>query len=82
MEDYEQCEKQLMQLYKLTDDVKEKDSIKIDLAILDLINQFLNKSDNLCRPLKPFIQSFIKKFSEKKEGSGIINYVQWIDSKI
>jgi hypothetical protein len=33
MEDYEQCEKQLMQLYKLTDDVKEKDSINFYITI-------------------------------------------------
>lgn len=82
MEDYEQCEKQLTQLYKLIDDVKEKDSIKIDLAILDIINQFLNKYDNRWRPLKPSIQTFIKKYRENKEGAGIINYTQWIDSKV
>jgi len=82
MEDYEQCEKQFTQLYKLIDDVKEKDSIKIDLAILDIINQFLNKYDNRWRPLKPTIQAFIKKYSENKEGAGIINYAQWIDSKV
>jgi tetratricopeptide (TPR) repeat protein len=82
MEDYEQCEKQLTQLYKLIDDVKEKDSIKIDLAILDIINQFLNKYDNRWRPLKSSVQAFTKKYSENKEGAGIINYAQWIDSKV
>lgn len=82
MEDYEQCEKQLTQLYKLIDDVKEKDSIKIDLAILDIINQFLNKYDNRWRPMKLSVQAFTKKYSENKEGAGIINYAQWIDSKV
>ena len=82
LEDYEHCDKQLNQLYKLIDDVKEKDSIKIDLSILEIINQFLNKHENRWRPLKSNIQTFVKKFQENKDGTGIINYVQWIESKI
>ena len=82
LEDYEHCDKQLNQLYKLIDDVKEKDSIKIDLSILEIINQFLNKYENRWRPLKSNIQTFVKKFQENKDGTGIINYVQWIESKI
>lgn len=82
LEDFEQCEKQVSQLHKITDDVKEKDSIKIDLAILEIINQFLNKHECRWRPLKPSMQAFVKKFREDKAGSGIINYVQWIESKI
>jgi hypothetical protein len=64
------------------DDVKEKESIKIDIAILDLINQFLNHSENRWRPLKTSIQNFIKVFKDNKDGTGIINYVQWIELKI
>lgn len=82
MEDFEQCEKQIVQLRKLIDEVKEKDSIKIDLAILEIINQFLNKHEYRWRPLKPSIQTFVKKFQEDKAGTGIINYTQWIESKI
>jgi ribosomal protein S20 len=82
LEDYEHCDKQLNQLYKLIDDVKEKDSIKIDLSILEIINQFINKHENRWRPLKSNIQTFVKKFQENKDGTGIINYVQWIESKI
>jgi len=56
--------------------------LKIDLAILEIINQFLNKHEYRWRPLKPSIQTFVKKFQEDKAGSGIINYTQWIESKI
>jgi hypothetical protein len=82
LQDYELCAKHLHQLYKLMDDVKEKESIKIDIAILDLINQFLNHSENRWRLLKTSIQNFIKVFKDNKDGTGIINYVQWIELKI
>ena len=81
LQDYELCEKQLNQLYKLIDDVKEKESIKVDIAMLEVINQFLNKYDYKWRPLKIGIQTFIKKFP-LAAGSGLINYTQWIESKI
>ncbi len=81
LQDYELCEKQLNQLYKLIDDVKEKESIKVDIAMLEVINQFLNKYDYKWRPLKLVIQTFIKKFP-LSAGSGLINYTQWIESKI
>lgn len=82
MADYEQCEKQITHLYKIIDDVKEKDSIKIDLAVLDLIHLFIHKHETRWRPLKTNIQLFIKKFQENKTDMGIINYVQWIEAKI
>jgi hypothetical protein len=82
LQDYELCDKQLNQLYKLIEDVKEKESIKIDIAILDLINKFLNESENRWRPLKTNIQDFVKKFQNPKDGAGLINYAQWIETKI
>jgi hypothetical protein len=82
LQDYELCDKQLNQLYKLIQDVKEKESIKIDLAVLDLINKFLNESENRWRPLKTNIQAFVKKFQNPKDGAGLINYAQWIETKI
>ncbi len=82
LQDYELCEKQLNQLHKLIDDVKEKESIKIDIAILDLIDQFLNKYENRWRPLKISVQNFMKKFQLPNQGAGLINYSQWIETKI
>ena len=82
LQDYELCDKQLNQLYKLIQDVKEKESIKIDMAVLDLINKFLNESENRWRPLKTNIQAFVKKFQNPKDGAGLINYAQWIETKI
>lgn len=82
LQDYEQCDKQLNQLYKLIDEVKEKESIKIDTAILELIDQFLNTHDNRWRPLKAAIQGFVKKFQSPNQGAGLINYCQWIESKV
>ncbi len=82
LQDYELCAKQLNQLYKLIDDVKEKESIKIDLAILELLDKFLNESENRWRPLKVSIQAFMKKFQNPKDGAGLINYSQWLESKV
>jgi hypothetical protein len=82
LNDYEQCDKQVNQLYKQIDDVKEKESIKIDMAMLDLINHFLHEHDNRWRPLKTAIQVFVKKFSDPKDGTGLIDYSNWIQSKI
>jgi hypothetical protein len=82
LQDYEQCDKQVNQLYKQIEDVKEKESIKIDIAILDLINRFLNEHDSRWRPLKPTIQNFMKKFENPNDGAGLINYSHWIESKI
>ena len=67
---------------QLIDDVKEKESIKIDMAILELINKFLNEHENRWRPLKTSIQAFIKKFQNPKDGTGLIDYSHWIESKI
>lgn len=82
MQEYELCEKQLHQIHKLIDDVKEKESIKIDMAILQLINQFLTTYKNRWRPLKSVIQEFVKKYEASNWNSGLINYTQWIGSKI
>lgn len=82
MQDFELCDKLLIQLYKAMKEVKEKESVKIDLAVMDLIDQFLNKHKKRWRPLKTMIQSFVKKFQAGKEGAGLINYTQWISSKI
>lgn len=82
MQDYDHAEKQLNQLYKLVNDLKEKESITIDLAVTHLIDQFLNTFKNRWRPLKSDIQSFVKKFQLKPESAGLINYTQWLSSKI
>lgn len=82
MQDFELCDKLLNQLYKAVKEVKEKESVKIDLAVMDLIDQFLNKHKKRWRPLKIMIHSFVKKFQAGKESAGLINYTQWISSKI
>ncbi len=82
LQDYELCDKQLYHLYKLVDEVKEKESIKIDIAILNLIHDFLHKHENRWRPLKLAIQAFVKKFQNQNDGAGLINYSQWLESKI
>jgi hypothetical protein len=82
MREHELCERQLNHLYKVAKEVKDKESIKIDLAVIDIIDRFLNKHEKRWRPLKTTIQGFIKKFQANKEGTGLINYVQWLSSKI
>ncbi|MES2761696.1 MAG: hypothetical protein V4677_05795 [Bacteroidota bacterium] len=82
LQDYELCDKLLNQLHKLIDDLKEKESIKIDIAVLELISKFLNEYESRWRPLKTSIQAFIKKFQNPKDGSGLIDYSNWLESKM
>jgi len=82
MEDYELCEKQLTHLQKLISEVKEKESIKIDILMCELVDLFLNTHQYRWRPLKTYIKNFIKKFELIREGTGLINYVQWLETKI
>lgn len=82
LKEYEQCEKQLGQLYKLIDDVKEQESIKIDLAILQIIDDFLNKHEMRWRPLKTVIEAFVKKFQASRQDTGLINYSEWAATKM
>ena len=82
MGEYEQCIKPFSHVNKLIDDVKDKETIKIDLAMLDIIDLFLNKQEQRWRPMKPFNKLFVKKYQDSKEGNGMIDYVQWIESKI
>jgi len=82
LQDYDLCAKQLNQLLKLISEIKEKESVKIDTAILNILNQFLTKYEFKWRPLKVAIQDFVKKYQETNEGSGLINYINWIATKI
>lgn len=82
LQDYELCLKLSNQLNKLIFEIKEKESIKIDVAILNILNQYLNKYDYKWRPLKIAIQDFVKKYQETSEGSGQINYTNWVATKI
>ncbi len=82
MEDYELCEKQLVHLQKLITEVKEKESVKIDVAICDLLDLFFHEHQYRWRPLKNNIKNFIKKFELMSEGTGLINYVQWLETKV
>ena len=62
--------------------MKEKESVKIDIAMLDVINQFLSEHNYKWRPLKTNIQGFVKKFQNPKDGAGLINYSHWVESKV
>lgn len=81
-QEYESCQKLFQQLVKLINDVREKDSIKIDIAIIDIMEKYLIQTEFKWRSLKPSIQKFIEKFNDSKNDTGLINYTQWIETKI
>jgi hypothetical protein len=81
LEDYDVCEKQLQQLYKILSDVKEKESIKVDLAMIEVLDKFMNQDEKRWRPIKGEIQKFIKRFEGNTDQSGLINYLEWINTK-
>ena len=55
LQDYEFCQKQLTMLIKFVDEIKEKDSIKTELALMTIIHSFINQNDFKWRPLKQAI---------------------------
>lgn len=82
LEDYDVCIKQLANIKKLISEIKDKDSVKYDLALIKLIEGFLTQQDIRWRPMKSFIVAFIKKHEAEIDQSGLINYTNWLSSKV
>ncbi len=79
--DYEICLKQLLNIKKTISEIKDKDSVKYDNALLNILEEFLNQTDMLWRPMKPAILAFIKKYGEIENQSEWIKYTRWLSSK-
>ena len=82
LQDYEFCQKQLTMLIKFVDEIKDKDSIKTELALMTIINSFINQNDFKWRPLKQAINAFLAKNEKLNNSTGLINYSQWLYNKI
>ncbi len=81
LEEFEMCEKQLVQIKKITADTKDKESIAIDLSVLILIEQFILTYNKRWRPLKSNIVLFLKQHNDTLN-AGLLGYCNWLESKI
>lgn len=82
LEDFDLCEKQIHHLNKLVKEIRDKDSVRIDVSVLRLLGQYLSQEDKRWRPVKREVQEFIKKYDQDKTQAGVINYCQWLSSKV
>lgn len=78
----EQAEKLCNSIYKKLDDIKDKDALKIEIAVLDILQSFISGESPTWRSHKKIIVGFIKKYPADEAYSTIINYSKWLESKI
>ncbi len=82
LDDYDVCLKQLNQIQKSMLDLKDKESIKMENELLKLIEFYLTQEDVKWRPLKAKIILFAKKYPADGLSSGLINYTNWLTTKV
>lgn len=78
----EQAEKLVVSVSKKLDELKNKETLAIELAVVQLIRHYIKSDLSSWRPMKDKIAGFIKKFADKEEPQTIINYSEWLGSKI
>lgn len=80
--DYDACFNQIQIITKLKNDITNKENIKIDLAVTEIIKTFLTQETIRWRPLKPYIVKFMSLFDKNQTHIGLIDYCNWLSSKI
>ncbi|MGV2481604.1 UNVERIFIED_CONTAM: hypothetical protein IGO34_32925 [Salmonella enterica subsp. enterica serovar Weltevreden] len=63
-------------------ELKSKETLVIEMAVLQLIRHYIKNDLSSWRPMKEKVNAFIKKFSDKEQPQTIINYCDWMASKI
>ncbi len=82
LEDYDYCKKQIAILNKRIDDMKDTETLKYEMALLQLLEQFVLQKEIKWRPMNKAISAFVKKYSESDIKSEFYNYTPWLSSKI
>lgn len=82
LEDFDICLKQLYQIEKIMLDIKDKESVKIELELLKVLELYLTQDDVKWRPIKPKIIAYCKKYPSEGLVSGLINYTNWLNTKV
>lgn len=80
--DYEACLKHINAINKLGNEVKSKDSINADIELVNIISQHIYKYETKWRPLKTVILAYLEKYDHDDAEKGLINYCQWLKTKV
>ncbi len=78
----ELAEKLINTIVKKLADIKDKGSLSIELAVLKLLQEYINNEKLSWRKMKEKITNFLKKFPSANEQQSIINYSEWFAGKI
>jgi len=78
----EPAEKLATLLYKKLAELKNKETLVVEIAVLQLMQQYIDKSFPSWRSMKEKINHFIKKFTSAEENQTIINYTEWLAGKV
>ncbi len=78
----ELAEKLVISVFKKLGELKNKETIAVEIAVLHLIQHYINMGYPAWRSIKDKITAFIKKFPAAGEQQTIINYAEWLSSKI
>ncbi len=82
MEDYDYCIKQINVLNKRIDELNDIETLKYEMALLQLLEQFVMQKEIKWRPMNKSISAFVKKYSDSDIKSEFYNYTPWLSSKI
>lgn len=82
LEEYDYCIKQISLLNKRIDELNETETLKYEMALLKLLEQFVMQKEIKWRPLSKSISAFVKKYSDSDIKSEFYNYTPWLSSKI
>jgi len=78
----ELAEKLIALLFKKLSEIKNKETLAVDIAVLHLMQYYLTKESTAWRNMKEKIVLFLKKFPSSEEQQTIINYHDWLAGKI
>lgn len=78
----ELAEKLAASISRKLPELKNKETLVIEIAVLQLIQHYIRSDFSSWRPMKEKINAFLRKFSEKEQPQTIIDYSGWLSSKI
>ena len=82
LDDIDVAKKQLIQINKQIEELKEKDSLKYEISLLGILEQYLAQKTIKWRTLKTSIHQFIKLYADEESKSIFYNYTKWLTSKV
>ncbi|MES2132048.1 MAG: hypothetical protein V4506_06830 [Bacteroidota bacterium] len=78
----ELAEKLAFSISKKLAELKNKETLSVEIAVLQLVQYYISKTFPSWRQMKDRINTFTKKFSDVKEQETIINYTEWLTAKL